>query len=100
MSSNGPGPFHPAAFIDLVNVKITVNASACPQKTMKSSDLITHFGLAAWTWARRGGLAGHPVSPKQADIADLSGLNSSMKFLACLAVTDHQAHSDFHVLLF
>src|SRR4029079_14167345 len=95
-----PGVFHPADFVDLMNVEVVEQSAAGPQETVKSLNLpgklIAVFrlpsGKAGAHWAV------HAVSPHRAQIADLSIADSLVQLLASAAVADHEADGNLQIL--
>src|SRR5207245_5287121 len=96
---DGPGTFHPGAFVDLVDEEIAENAAAGPEEGMEVADLVKQFADALGL-GRNGAAAGaHAVGAHGDDVADLAGANAVEQFLAGTAMADHQADTDLEVLL-
>src|SRR3954452_23639806 len=99
---NGPGIFHPTAFIDVVDQEIAIASAAAPQEGMKPLDLPDQLarlvgGLFRSRFLRR--FSRHAIRPEHGQIADCAVLDSFMKFATRAAVPAHQADANLLILL-
>src|SRR6267154_1691206 len=95
MCFDGPGIFHPATLVDLVNVEIAEDSAARPEVTVEMPDLIGELFRTRWCPASKGGSSSHPIGPQQSDFTNLPGFNSAMQFLPRLAMANHEADTHF-----
>ena len=96
---DGPGVFHPAEMIDVVNVEIAVTTTAQPDEAVEALDLIHQIGERAGVGFGEGGgeRAGHAVTAHEDDVADLAVADALVELLHRAAVARHQADADFEV---
>src|ERR1035441_6771383 len=69
-----PGVLHPAAMVNMVDVKIVETSAAGPDETVKALDLPEQFTGAArpLRGIRRAAGAVHPVAAQQNEVADFA----------------------------
>src|SRR4051794_10740175 len=98
---HGPGVFHPAAFVDVVDEEVAIAAAAGPQETVELPDLVEQLADVAGLGRheRRADRARLAIGPQRDEIANLASLDPVEKLLARLAVTAHQADADLEVFL-
>src|ERR1039458_3155694 len=88
-----PGVFHPAAMVNVMDVKIVETPAAGPDETVEVLNLPEQFaGLARpLRRIRRPARSMHPVAAQQNEIPDLTILNAMRQFLHRPVVTRHQS---------
>src|SRR5438046_518675 len=97
---DGPGVFHPAKVINMMDVEVAETAAAGPEKTMEALNLPEQF---RWRPRPLGGERGtersvHAIPAHQHDVTNLAVLNAFVQFLHRPAVTGHQADPHLQVL--
>src|SRR5579883_3200299 len=76
VGANGPGILHPAAFVNLMDIEVAIDSTACPKEAVEAANLVSHLRLIAGTRSCVRRLTRHPVSAKQRQVPNLAGLNS------------------------
>ena len=101
MGAHWPSVFHPAAFINEMDVKITEQPARGPQETVETLNLIQHFIFIRRLAHRkgRGHRTVHAIAPHEVDLANFTVLNALVQFLAATAMPDHQPHTTLQVFL-
>src|SRR5260370_36947236 len=87
-----PAILHPAALVDVVDIKIAVEAAAGPQEAVKPLDLVEQLAdpLGPGAGERKPHRPAHPVGPQGDEVADLARLDPVEGFPADLALTAPQ----------
>src|SRR5688572_30473180 len=97
---DGPGVFHPAEMIDVVNKEVAEATAAGPEEAVETADL--PHELAAFAVEFRGergpNRAVHAVAAHHVYFADFTILNTLVQFLHRAAMATHEAHADFEIL--
>ena len=101
MGFDRPRVFHPAGFVDEMDIDIAEETATGPEEAVKAFDLIHDFGLAFRFFQGKGGShwSVHPVAAHVGDVPDFAILDALPEFLTGAAMADHQADSDFEVFL-
>src|SRR4051794_18588913 len=98
---HGPGVFHPAAFVDVVDEEVAIAAAAGPQEPVELPDLVEQLADVAGLGRheRRANRARLAIGSQRDDIANLSPLDPVEKLLPRLAVPAHQPDANLEVFL-
>src|SRR5687767_8334048 len=89
---DGPGVFHPAEMVDVVDVEVAVATAAGPKEAVEAADLPHEFAAFTIPFGGEGGTdrAVHAVTAHEHDIAEGAILDEFVELLKVAAVTGHE----------